>query len=191
MITRRIVFFFAILLGAPHGLAAQASDPAPDEWDSITDALRGHEWADQINNLLDVVRLMPDSMYTYTPMEPLNSFGGVVGHIADVQFYFCDTISGRTGPERESVTDTSGKTATLSYLMDAITTCDTVFDALTDKQLVANNAAFADNITTKMGHTRRETGRLVMYLRLAGITPPDITFYQGRTWRNGGERDRS
>ncbi len=173
-----------LTLFVPVVQAAQTPDPPPEEWDSISDALRGHEWADQINNLIDVARAMPDSLYAYTPVEPLMTFGGVVAHIADIQFWFCDMISGRTGPERPTLPETAGKDATLRFLMDAIATCDRVFDALTDEQLVANRARVADNLTTKMGHTRRETGRLVTYLRLVGIVPPEIKFYQGRTWRN-------
>ena len=73
-----------------------------------------------------------------------------------------------------------GKSAALQGLMGAIETCDTVFDGLTDEQLVADRATVADRLTTMMGHTRRETGKLVVYLRLVGVTPPEINFYTGR-----------
>lgn len=158
-------------------------DPPRDEWDSVSDALRGHEWADAINNLLDVMRVMPDSLYEYRPTEEMRSFGGVVGHIADVHFYFCDRISERTGPDRNSLEEASSKEAVLKGLVDSIATCDIVFDSITDELLVADRALVADNLATMMGHTRRETGKLVTYLRLVRIEPPEIRYYAGRTWR--------
>jgi len=48
---------------------------------------------------------------------------------------------------------------------------------------VEDRARVADALTTMMGHTRRETGKLVTYLRLVGVAPPEIKFRTSRSWR--------
>jgi uncharacterized damage-inducible protein DinB len=174
-----------VLAGPATGQTVDASsqDPPRDEWDSITDALRGHEWADGTNNLLDIVRAMPDSAFHFVPATGMNAFSHVVAHIADVQLYFCKGILGYEQDDT-SLTTIQDRSEIESGLMRSIAACDEVFDTTTDQVLVEDRAKVADNLTTMMGHSRRETGKLVTYLRLAGVEPPEIEYYAGRKWRS-------
>ena len=167
-------------------LACQTADAQTKtpRWTTTSEILREHEWGDEINNLLDIVAAMPDDKYAFRPVAPERSFGEIVGHIADVQFGFCDVANHRS-VKRESLEKTPGKDAVLRGLRASIAACDSAFDALTDSRLgePINGTTLVDLFITMTGHTRRETGKLVAYLPIAGVKPPEIHYMLGRTWR--------
>ncbi len=163
-------------------IPALAQTPRPETWDSVSDVIREHQWPDAINSLLEITRAMPADRFDETLVEPLGTFGDVVTHIANIQFIFCDQLLGNPtrgdGPTR-------GKEAVYQNLLTAVRTCDEVIDRVADPDLVEDRAKAADTTLTMIGHTIRETGRLVTYLRLAGVEPPELVFFRGPTWRTG------
>jgi hypothetical protein len=155
------------------------------KWPSTTAVLREHAWGDAINNLLDIVEAMPDSEYGYKPTPKTRSFGEVVGHITNVQFGFCDAARGLRSTKRDDWEKRAKKDEALRGLRQSIVACDSAFDLLTDQSLTApiNSTILSDLFVTVLGHTMRETGKLVVYLPLRGIAPPEIHYQEGRKWR--------
>jgi uncharacterized damage-inducible protein DinB len=152
---------------------------------TTSDVLREHEWADGINNLLDIVVAMPDSDFAFRPTSKMRSFGEIVGHITNVQFGFCDVARGITAAKRDDWEKLPSKADAIRGLRLSIAACDSAFDRLTDARLSepASKTILADLFVTMLGHTRRETGKLVAYLPIRGVTPPEIHYQQGRKWR--------
>ena len=160
----------------------------PPRWTTTTDVLREHEWGDATNNLLDIVTAMPDDKYVFRPVAAERTFGEIVGHIADVQFGFCD-VANHHALKRESLEKTPAKDVVLRGLRASIAACDSAFDALSDARLSEgiNGTTLADLFITMTGHTRRETGKLVAYLPIAGVKPPEIHYMLGRVWHTAGK----
>ena len=152
----------------------------PLKFPTTTDVLREHEWGDAINNLLDIAAAMPDSDYAFRPTPKMRSFGEIVGHITNVQFGFCDAATGQTSVKRDDWEKLPQKTDAMRGLRLSIAACDSAFETLTDQRLTA---PLADLFVTMLGHTRRETGKLVAYLPMRGVVPPEIHYQQGRKWR--------
>ena len=185
-----VAFVGATLLvaGPIHRLDGQA----PPKWTTTTDILREHEWGDATNNLLDIAEAMPDDKYSFRPNAQMRSFGEIVGHITDVQFGFCDAARS-VKVDRGSWEKKPSKVDALAGLRASIAACDSAFDQLTDAKLtaVSGKTITADIFVTMLGHTRRETGKLVAYLPIAGVKPPEIHYMRGRAWRTAppaGER---
>ena len=157
----------------------------PAKFRTTTDVLREHEWGDAINNLIDIVAAMPDSDYAFRPAPKMRSFGEIVGHITNVQFGFCDTAMGHASVKRDDWEKLPQKTDAMRGLRLSIAACDSAFDSLTDQQLTApaSKTILADLFVTMVGHTRRETGKLVAYLPMRGVVPPEIHYQQGRKWK--------
>lgn len=151
---------------------------------STTDVLREHEWGDAINNLLDIATAMPDSEYAFRPVPKMRSFGEIVGHITNVQFGFCDAARSLS-TKRDDWEKSPQKSDALRGLRLSIAACDSAFDQLTDQRLTSpvSKTILADLFVTMLGHTRRETGKLVAYLPIRGVVPPEIHYQQGRKWR--------
>jgi uncharacterized damage-inducible protein DinB len=170
-----------IALAAPARPASAQQQP---KWTTTTDILREHEWGDETNNLLDIVMAMPDDKYAFRPNSQMRSFGEVVGHITDVQFGFCDAASGLK-VDRGSWEKKPSKVDALQGLHASIAACDSAFDRLSDDRLnsVVGATTLSDLFITMLGHTRRETGKLVAYLPIAGVKPPEIHYMRGRVWR--------
>jgi uncharacterized damage-inducible protein DinB len=199
--TRHPLFLVALIVAValttvPTQYAgAQTSSKAPKEgsapndsaprYRTMTDVLREHEWGDEINNLLDVVAAMPDDKYAYRT-KSARSFGEIVGHITDVQFGFCDAARNLKIDRGASWEKKPAKSDAIHGLRLSIAACDSAFDQLTDAKLTSTNGGtiLGDLVVTVLGHTRRETGKLVAYLRFAGVVPPEIHYMRGRVWRH-------
>jgi uncharacterized damage-inducible protein DinB len=166
---------------APTGAIAQRGIT----FRTTSDVLREHEWGDAINNLLDIAAAMPDSDYAFRPVSKMRSFGEIVGHITNVQFGFCDMARGITSAKRDDWEKLPSKSDAIRGLRMSIAACDSAFDQLNDARLnePTSKTILADLFVTVLGHTRRETGKLVAYLPIRGVTPPEIHYQQGRKWR--------
>jgi uncharacterized damage-inducible protein DinB len=167
-----------------EGSTPDAQKGLKPQYATVTDVLREHEWGDATNNLLDIVAVMPDDKYSFRTTSA-RSFGEIVGHITDVQFGFCDAARNLT-IDRGSWEKKPTKTDAVHGLRLSIAACDSAFDQLDDSRLTTVNqgAILADLFVTVLGHTRRETGKLVAYLRFAGVVPPKIHYMRGRAWRH-------
>jgi hypothetical protein len=164
--------------------AAQVKAQEPPKWSTVADILREHEWGDATNNLLDIVAAMPDERFGFRPAPQMRSFGEIVGHIADVQFGFCDGAR-KLAVTRDSWEKKPAKADLMQGLLSSVAACDSAFDQLGDARLTepASTTILVDLFVTMLGHTRRETGKLVAYLPIAGIKNPVVRYQLGRVWR--------
>jgi len=48
--------------------------------------------------LLSSAEKMPEESYSFKPTEAVRSYGQIVGHIADSQYYFCSLALGEKNP---------------------------------------------------------------------------------------------
>jgi uncharacterized damage-inducible protein DinB len=173
---------------ATAAFASYAGAQTP-KWATTTEILREHEWGDAINNLLDIAAAMPADKYSFRPNAQMRTFGEIVGHITDVQFGFCDSARSLK-TDRGSWEKRPSKAEALQGLRASMAACDSTFDQLTDARLTSTSGRtiLADLVITMLGHTRRETGKLVAYLPIAGVKPPEIHYMKGRTWRTPPSR---
>jgi len=166
---------------------AEVKQQSAPKFATLVDVIREHEWGDAVSNLLDIVEAMPDADYSYRPAPGMRSFGEIVGHIANVQFAFCDIVTGAPAkPARDDWEKRPGKAESIRGLRQSIQFCDGVLDGMTGERLstpTARGGLIGDALITMNGHTRRETGKLVTYLTAKGHKAPAIVYQQGRRWR--------
>jgi uncharacterized damage-inducible protein DinB len=58
----------------------------------VTDAR--HAYADVKNNILKSAVKMPEENYGFKPAPRVRSFGQILGHVAEEQYFFCGSVKG-------------------------------------------------------------------------------------------------
>jgi uncharacterized damage-inducible protein DinB len=143
-------------------------------------------------NIIEAAEAMPAESYDFKPTPQIRTFAQLLGHVTDVNYFFCSEAKGAPYPSKTSASALTAKDAAVKALKDSFAYCDDVYAELTD-------ANFNDHVTvagfgnkptpTTRGqvlmfnttHNTEHYGNAVIYLRLKGITPPSTA----RVQRNG------
>ena len=121
---------------------------------------------------------VPEENYSFKPTEAVRSFGQIVGHVADSQYYFCSTALGENNPAPKIEKTKTSKADLIAALKDAFAYCDKAYDSVTDAS-GTQMVKFMGGDAPKLGvlnvnnlHTVEHYGNLVTYMRMKNIVPP-------------------
>jgi uncharacterized damage-inducible protein DinB len=136
--------------------------------------------------VLRAAEVMPEEEYNFKPVDTVRTFGQILGHIADSQYYFCYTVLGEPRPAPQVEKTKTTKAELIAALKDAFAYGDKAFDGMTDAsaaevvKFMGSDAPKLGVLTTNSLHTVEHYGNLVTYLRMKGIVPPtsDPAFMQ-------------
>jgi uncharacterized damage-inducible protein DinB len=155
---------------AAPAAAAKPAPPAP---------FNNLAWAFAKSNLLRSAEKMPEENYGFKPAETVRSFGQIVGHVADSQYYFCSVALGEKNPAKAIEKTKTSKADLVAALKDAIGYCDRAYGGLTDAQGAETTTLFnnmnmprRDVLTANLMHGVEHYGNLIVYLRMKGLVPP-------------------
>jgi len=125
---------------------------------------------------------VPAEEYAFRPTPQVRSFGELVGHIANANFFFCSQAKGERSPSTINYEKATDKAVLVTALNDSLAYCDDAYATTTDSnfhQLVkvagpdggrqtARGAMLMFNTT----HNNEHYGNIVVYMRLKGHVPP-------------------
>lgn len=128
--------------------------------------------------LLSSAEKMPEENYSFKPTEAVRSFGQIVGHIADSQYYFCSLVLGEKNPGLKIEKTKTSKADLIAALKDAFAYCDRAHNSMNETTSV-QMVKFMGNENPKLGvlgvnnvHSALHYGNLITYMRLKNIVPP-------------------
>jgi uncharacterized damage-inducible protein DinB len=184
-----VVFAYVTLPAA----SAQATDAGfPDE---LSPSLAGSAKAMHAmirRDLAEAAENMPADEYAFRPTPQVRSFGQIIGHVVDANFFFCSQAAGEKSAatvDHEQITDKSGLVKALN---DSLVYCDRVYAATTDANFVqplqiANVVGTGSTNTVRgavllynIAHNYEHYGNLAVYMRLKGHVPPSTARAQQR-----------
>jgi uncharacterized damage-inducible protein DinB len=133
-------------------------------------------------NLADAAESMPADEYAFKPTPQVRSFGELVGHVVNANFFFCSQAKGEPSPSATNHERTTDKAGLVKALRDSLAYCDAVYATTTDANFnqlvkmtgpnggsqVARGAVLVFNTT----HNNEHYGNVVVYMRLKGHVPP-------------------
>jgi len=174
-----------LLVGALAAVPAPAAPPPPQP---VSDALRAL-WADARSNLLAAARIVPEAEYGHRPRPGVRSFGELVAHVADAQYFFCAAARSEPNPNepdhRPGVVKPGSLEATVhakAALVEAaervVAYCDPLYAEADDDALGEPlEAAMAGQprirpLLLGLYHLAGHYGNLTVYLRELGHLPP-------------------
>jgi uncharacterized damage-inducible protein DinB len=133
-------------------------------------------------NLADAADSMPGDQYAFKPTPQVRSFGELIGHITNGNFFFCAQAKGEPPPSTTDHERIADKASLVKALRESLAYCDAVYAATTDanfNQVVkidgqngATQTARGAVLVFNTTHNNEHYGNIVVYMRLKGHVPP-------------------
>jgi len=152
-----------------------ASMPSPDNpYTTFNKFAYGHVK----DILLRSAEKMPEENYSFKPVDTVRSFGQIIGHVADSQYYFCSVALGEKNPAMKVEQTKTSKADLIAALKESDAYCDKAFEGMTDAlgtqpvQLMGHDMPRLGALMINNMHEMEHYGNLVTYMRIKGIVPP-------------------
>jgi hypothetical protein len=177
MTMKRLGLVMVGLLVSGAARAAQDAAPAGPVAHPVTTTVKS-QLTRYEKNMVAAADLMPTEKYNFKPTPEMNSFGHVVMHIAQSNYFLCAKISGQAAPDVK-LADTDGKGKLVAGLKASFEFCSTALAGVDDSKLSDPVTLFGNRQTSRAGALITLSddwydhyGAQAMYLRLNGILPP-------------------
>jgi len=173
-VTKRLRFLIAALAAAPVAVFGQGSAAAPDN--PISDSEK-HVYAMLSSVVIAAAEKMPEESYSFKPTPEVRSFGQLVGHLADSNYFFCSTAAGETKPSDVEKSKTK-KADLVAALKEAVSYCNKTYAGMTDAKgsqmtkMMNFDMAKLTVLAGNFAHNYEHYGNMVTYMRIRGIVPP-------------------
>jgi hypothetical protein len=174
-VNKGLCFLLAVVTAVPLALVGQEKAAAPAN--PITASEKGF-YSYVSNAVIGAAQKMPEENYSFKPVPEVRSFGQLVGHVAEENYFFCALATGAESPGKGIEKTKTSKADLVAALKDAVAYCNTAFEGMTDAKGaqmtkfmnfdIAKIALFSLNTA----HTDEHYGNMVTYLRIKGIVPP-------------------
>lgn len=170
-----------LVAGAPLAAQTAAADP-------VSASLRTL-WSDARDNLIAAARLVSEPHYEFRPAEEVRTFGALVAHVADSQYFFCSAGLDEPNPNEpnhrpnvvapESLEATLDSKAEIVAALEAsLAYCDPLYEGAGDDALhtlVTHGMPGQPRVrplVLGLYHVARHYGNVVVYMRSLGYVPP-------------------
>jgi uncharacterized damage-inducible protein DinB len=143
-------------------------------------------------NLAEAAENMPADEYAFRPTPQIRTFGQIIGHVIDSNFFFCSQVEGEKSPATADYEQITAKAALVKALNDSLVYCDRVYAATTDANFMqpvqiahvdgmgSNNTVRGAVLMYNIVHNNEHYGNLAVYMRLKGHFPPSTARVQQR-----------
>jgi uncharacterized damage-inducible protein DinB len=168
---------FMLAAWAAASVAALAQTPPAAPANPITASEKG-VYTFISGFVIAAAEKMPEENYSFKPTPDVRSFGQLVGHVADAQYFFCSTATSEPAPTKAIEKTKTSKADLVAALKEAVDYCNKAYAGMTDTQgaqmvkfmnfQLARLTVFSINTA----HTDEHYGNMVTYLRMKGIVPP-------------------
>jgi uncharacterized damage-inducible protein DinB len=125
---------------------------------------------------------MPETNYTFKPVDTVRSFGQILAHVAGASYEFCSAAKGEKSPHADDEFEKSATTrqAIIAALDGALAYCDAAYAAYNVRQLAEpidlpfgmGKEPRLSALVANVSHLNEHYGNLVTYFRIKGIVPP-------------------
>jgi uncharacterized damage-inducible protein DinB len=186
----RVLVLCFSLTGIALPAAAQTSDGGADQALSASMAASAKAMHAIIRrDLAEAADSMPAEEYSFKPTPQVRSFGELIGHVVNANFYFCSQAKAEKPPATQNFERVSDKATLAKALKDSLDYCDEAYNATTDanfSQAVKVAGPGGSGTQTTRGlvlmfnttHNNEHYGNVVVYMRLKNHVPPSTARVQ-------------
>ena len=174
----RALAILLICVLAPAIAQEKTSTPAVASQDNPFSAWNKRTYGLVNKILLGYAEKMPEENYSFKPTEAVRSYGEVIGHIAESQYFFCSIVLDEKNPAPKIEKTRTSKADLIAALKDAFAYCDKAYNGMTDAtgaqivKLMGTDTPKLSVLFANLQHTAGHRGNLVTYLRMKNIVPP-------------------
>ena len=166
---------FAFLCAVPVAVLAQTPAAPPANPISASEA---HMYTMLSGMIVTAAEKMPEENYSFKPSPDVRTFGQLVGHLSDAQYFFCSSVAGEKNPTQNAEKSKTTKADLIAALKDANTYCGKVYGDMTDAKggemmkLMNYDMAKLAVLAANFAHDYEHYGNMATYMRIKGIVPP-------------------
>jgi uncharacterized damage-inducible protein DinB len=182
-VTTRLYLLFVVLAAVPGAVLTQTSRSAPPQTPVAAPANPISSSQTKMYVMLSgmvvaAAEKMPEENYSFKPTPDVRSFGQLVGHLADSQYFFCSSVTGETKPASGIEKSKTSKTELIAALKNAVAYCSNRYAGMTDAKgsemmkLMNYDFAKLTVLSANTAHDYEHYGNMATYMRLKGIVPP-------------------
>lgn len=143
-------------------------------------------------DLAEAAENMPADEYAFRPTPQVRTFGEIIGHVVDANFFFCAQAAGEKSPATVDYEQIAAKDALVKALNDSLVYCDRVYAGTTDANFIqpvqipravgtrSTNTVRGAVLMYNITHNNEHYGNIVLYMRLKGHVPPSTARVQQR-----------
>jgi uncharacterized damage-inducible protein DinB len=181
-----LISLLAVPAFAQGGRSDQAPSQAPGAGAVLVRLAQG-AWAGAKRNIVESADQMPEADYSFKPVDTVRTFGQILAHVADSNYFYCARSKGEAPPVPDGTLEKTAttKAAIVKALGESVAYCDAVYASLT-AATAAEMVKAGDNqiprvqpLFSNVSHNVEHYGNLVTYFRIKKIVPPS-------TKREGG-----
>jgi uncharacterized damage-inducible protein DinB len=178
------------LMAAPAFAQSGGTGPGasqPPTAGAILVRIAQNGWAGAKRNIVESAEQMPDANYSFKPVDGVRTFGQILAHVADSNYFYCARSKGEPPPVPDGTLEKTAttKAAIVKALGESVAYCDAVYASLTAassaEMVKAGDSQIprAQPLFSNVSHNVEHYGNLVTYFRLKNMVPPS-------TKREGG-----
>ena len=184
----RVFSTFALAcLVAGTASAQPAPAQGPVTAGAILSRLAQGSWQGAKRNIVESADQMPEANYAFKPVDSVRSFGQILAHVADSNYFYCARAKGEAPPVADGTLEKTAttKAAIVKGLAESVAYCDAVYASLTEANAAEmvkagnNQVPRVQPLMSNVAHNVEHYGNLVTYFRIKGMVPPS-------TKREGG-----
>jgi uncharacterized damage-inducible protein DinB len=135
-------------------------------------------------NLAEAAESMPADEYRFQPTPQVRTFGQLIGHVVNANFFFCSQVTSEKSPATANYEQVTDKAMLVKALNDSLAYCDRAYAATTDANfnqpvtigpgvgMGPANTVRGAVLTFNTAHNNEHYGNIVVYMRLKGHVPP-------------------
>jgi uncharacterized damage-inducible protein DinB len=181
-----VVALMAGPVNAQSGATGQSPSQPPTAAALLVRLAQG-AWTGAKRNIVESAEQMPDADYSFKPVDTVRTFGQVLAHVADSNYFYCARSKGEAPPVPDGTLEKTAttKAAIVKALGESVAYCDAVYASLTaasaaDMVKAGNNQIpRVQPLFSNVSHNVEHYGNLVTYFRMKKMVPPS-------TKREGG-----
>ncbi|MGA8578381.1 MAG: DinB family protein, partial [Bryobacteraceae bacterium] len=176
--TRRLSFLLAALSAVPVAVLAQGPASAPVQPPSAPAnpiSVSENKMYTMLSGVvIAAAEKMPEANYPFKPTPEVRSFGQLVGHLADSQYFFCSSVAGETAPAGGIEKSKTSKAELVAALKEAVAYCSRIYAGMTDAKgsemmkMMSYDFAKLTVLSANTAHDYEHYGNMATYMRLKG-----------------------
>jgi hypothetical protein len=164
-------FVLLAALATVQTMTAQSKNPVST---ALRDILPGRQKV-----TISAVEAMPADRFNYKPSADQRTFGQLVVHMVETNYFLCSRVAGGQPPKAEEVKATDSKEKLVAALKASFDSCSDKLATIDDSKLAQSAQGFSGEPVTIAWYSLILTGtwfdhyaETAMYLRLSGVSPP-------------------
>jgi len=176
------VVIFGLLIAATSLFAQTPAPATPRPPQTYADFMQA-QYGSLKRYIISSAEKMPAEHFAFKPSPEVMTYAGLLGHIIDTQYFYCNDLKGGVNPAvGKGLDKLTDKAALVPAVKEAFVYCDEVFAALTKENALEmltvgtapnqRQVARANRLTMVIAHGNEHYGNLVTYMRIHGVVPP-------------------